>query len=343
MGTNIEIGMLRKGPLDLITDVAGVKVGHATLDDGAVKTGVTVIVPHEGNLFQEKLVAGVAVINGFGKSVGLMQIDELGTLETPIVLTNTLSVGTMTTALVKYMLTQDENIGRSTSTVNPVVMECNDGKLNDIRTLNVREEHLRQALDAACVKFDEGAVGAGTGMVCYGMKGGVGSASRIVRLDDKDFTVGVLVLSNFGSLKNFVLNGRFVGREIEAAQPVADSPDKGSIIMIIAADIPLSARQLKRVARRAAIALGRTGSYMGNGSGDICLAFSTANRVMHYEKRAVVPMNVISENSIDRVFRTAIEATEAAILSSLLHGRDMMGQDGKEYLSLNTYLRKLDK
>ena len=246
--SGLTIGRGTPGHRNLITDVPGVTVGHATIrDGGSVNTGVTAVLPHGGNLFRDKVLAASAVINGFGKTIGLMQVEELGTIETPILLTNTLSVGTAATALVKYMLAQNEDIGRTTGTVNPLVCECNDGFLNDIRGLHVREEHIFQAIYAAEADFDEGAVGAGTGMCCLGFKGGIGSASRVVTLEGRSYVIGALVLSNFGGPGRLMIDGRQVGRELQARS--AGERDKGSIIMLLATDIPLSERQLKRQRR----------------------------------------------------------------------------------------------
>ena len=197
-----------RGERDLITDVPGVKVGHVTLKEGDVHTGVTAVLPHGGNCFRDKVMAGVSVINGFGKSVGLIQIQELGTIETPILLTNTLSVGTACEELTRYMLEGNPDIGVTTGTVNCVVTECNDGRLNDIRGLHVRPEHVRQALESASEDFEEGAVGGGTGMVCLGLKGGIGSASRRVEADGRTYTVGALVMSNFGAPGNLIIGGK---------------------------------------------------------------------------------------------------------------------------------------
>ena len=199
MGLNkesgLKIGLGTPGKRNLITDVPGVKVGHVTIRDGAdINTGVTAILPHEGNLFQDKVMAASCVINGFGKTMGLVQVEELGTIETPIIMTNTLSIGTAANALIKYMLQQNEDIGVKTGTVNPLVCECNDGVLNDIRGLHVKEEHVFEALANCSEEFEEGVVGSGTGMCCLGLKGGIGSASRIVKLDDKEYTVGALVI-----------------------------------------------------------------------------------------------------------------------------------------------------
>ena len=341
MGLNkesgIKIGLGTPGPRNLITDVPGVKVGHVTVRDGAdINTGVTAILPHEGNLFQDKVMAASCVINGFGKTMGLVQVEELGTIETPIVMTNTLSIGTAANALIKYMLQQNEDIGVKTGTVNPLVCECNDGTLNDIRGLHVTEEHVFQALANCGEEFEEGVVGSGTGMCCLGLKGGIGSASRVVKLDDKEYTVGALVMSNFGGAGRLMIDGRQMGREIKAR--LEAQQDKGSIIMLIATDVPLSERQLKRVARRAGVGLARTGSYYGNGSGDIAIAFTTANRVPHYSKTAVMDMKMISDNKIDGVFDATAEAVEEAIISSLYHAETTTGRAGKVKYGLRDFL-----
>lgn len=334
---NIKIGEFPSGKNNLITDVDGIKVGHTTLDEGKIKTGVTALIPHSGNIFMEKLICSSYVINGFGKSCGLLQIEELGTLEAPIILTNTLSVGTASTALIKYMLENNEDIGKRFGTVNPVVCECNDGFLNDIRGLHVKEEHVFQAIENADIKFQEGNVGAGTGMSCYQLKGGIGSASRIIKLDNEEYTIGTLVLSNCGLKKDLIINGKKIGEKIISSEK-EDELEKGSIIIIIATDIPLSERQLKRISKRIPISLARTGSYIGNGSGDIVITFTTANKVNHHEKKDIVNMKMINENKIDTVFRAAIETTEESIISSLLHSTSTTGRDGNTRESLNKYI-----
>ena len=341
MGMNkesgIKIGRGTPCQRNPITDVPGVKVGHVTIRDGAdVNTGVTAILPHEGNMFQEKVMASSCVINGFGKTMGLVQVEELGTIETPIIMTNTLSIGTAANALIKYMLQQNEDIGVKTGTVNPLVCECNDGVLNDIRGLHVKEEHVFEALANCSEEFEEGVVGSGTGMCCLGLKGGIGSASRIVKLDDKEYTVGALVMSNFGGAGRLLIEGRHMGLEIK--DKLEAQQDKGSIIMLIATDVPLTERQLKRVARRAGVGLARTGSYYGNGSGDIAIAFTTANRVPHYSKTAVMDIKMISDNKIDPVFDMAAEAVEEAIISSLYHAETTTGRAGKVKYGLRDFL-----
>ena len=332
---NIKIGVLEKGKTNSITDVQGVKVGHVTLDEGSIKTGVTAILPHEGNIFKEKVVAAVHVINGFGKSIGLMQVEELGTIETPIVMTNTLSVGTCTTALVKYMLKENEDIGNTTGTVNPIVCECNDGWLNDIRGLHVKEEHVFQAIEKAGDFCEEGPVGAGTGMKCFGLKGGIGTASRVIRLDGEEYTIGVLVLSNFGSIENLTIDGFKAGEKIRS---IEREEDKGSIIVILATDIPLSERQLKRLCKRVPAGLARTGSYYGNGSGDVVFGFTTANKVPHYSKEDIRQVKIIHDNAIDIMFKAVVESTEEAVISSLLHGKTVLGQNQRKVKGLTDFI-----
>ena len=325
-----------RGERDLITDVPGVKVGHVTLKEGDIHTGVTAVLPHGGNCFQDKVMAGVSVINGFGKSVGLIQIQELGTIETPILLTNTLSVGTACEELTRYMLEGNPDIGVTTGTVNCVVTECNDGRLNDIRGLHVRPEHVRQALANAGEDFEEGAVGGGTGMVCLGLKGGIGSASRRVEVDGQTYTVGALVMSNFGAPGNLIIGGKHydtnLGRD--------ERKDEGSIIMLLATDIPLNERQLSRLAKRSMVALGRMGSYCGNGSGDIAIAFTTANRLPHYSEKNILETRMFYDENIDRVFVAGVEAVEEAIISSLYHAETTTGVRGNCYLGLRDFVAR---
>lgn len=331
----IIIGSIPTGKNNSITDVKGVKVGHKTLNNGNIKTGVTAVVPHEGNIFKEKLIAACHVINGFGKSTGLVQIEELGTLETPIILTNTLSVGTAYEALVRYMLENNDDIGDTTGTVNPVICECNDGEINDIRGLHVKKEDVFDAIKSADVEFEEGNVGAGTGMICYDLKGGIGSSSRVIELDDKEYTIGVLVLSNFGSLEDFVLNGEHIGPKLkEKIGQLEKREDKGSIILILATDIPLSSRQLKRVIKRVYPGISRTGSYTGNGSGEIVIGFSTANIIKHYEESDIINIKVINENKINKIFKATVEATEEAILNSMICSNSTVNRKGKTIYSL---------
>lgn len=327
---------LPSGPRNLITDVAGVRVGHATIRQGEVNTGVTAVLPHPGNLFLDKVMASAAVINGFGKSVGILQVQELGTIETPILLTNTLSVGAAFTGLCRYMLSQNPDIGVSTGTVNCLVTECNDGRLNDIRGLHVREEHVWEAISAAGESFEEGAVGGGTGMCCLGLKGGIGSASRVVELDGTAYTVGALVMANFGRAGDLVIGGRHI--DTRSAGDRLAVKDDGSIIMLLATDAPLSTRQLGRLARRTPVALGRVGSYCGNGSGDIAIAFTTANRTPHYGQRAVETYCALRDDRIDPLFLAAVEAVEEAVVSALYHARTVTGFQGRTAVGLRDFL-----
>lgn len=335
----INIGKVPTGKNNSITDVPGVKVGHKTIKNGAIKTGVTAIIPHEGNMFKEKLIAASHVINGFGKSAGLIQIDELGTLETPIILTNTLNVGVAHDALVRYMLKDNEDIGNTTGTVNPVICECNDGEINDIRGLHVSTEDVFEALANADIEFEEGNVGAGTGMICYGLKGGIGSSSRIVELDDKEYTIGVLVMSNFGSMSDLVIDGKHIGDSlVEKTKLLDEAEEKGSIIIILATDIPLCSRQLQRVIKRVYPGLSRTGSYTGHGSGELVIGFSTANRIKHYEENATVDIKILNENKINRLFKATVEATEEAVLNSMICSSSETYRSGRKVHALKDLL-----
>ena len=332
----IRVGKLPCGPLDKISDVPGVTVGHCTLADGEVQTGVTALLPHQGDIFHDKVMAASHVINGFGKTTGLVQIDELGTLETPILFTNTLSVGTVETALVKYMLDKNPDICETTGSVNPVVCECNDSGLNDIRGLHVTEENARAALADCRADFAEGAVGAGRGMRCHGLKGGIGSASRVVELDGKQYTIGALVLSNHAVFDDLVVAGTPIQSLLDAHIPPHE--DKGSIITVLATDIPLSERQLRRLCHRALVGLSRTGSFCGNGSGEIVIAFTTANRVPHYSEKAILPMGMLHDDAINPLFRAVAECVEESVLSSLLHAETVTGYHGRTVKCLSDLL-----
>lgn len=352
MGVNSEkfvFGTLKKGKRNLITDVPGVRVGHVTLSSGEVQTGVTAVIPGEGSAFRRKFPAAVHVINGFGKSTGLVQIEELGTLETPIMLTNTLSVAACLDGLLTYMLEDHPEIGVTTGTVNCVVTECNDGVLNDIRGRHVKPEHALQALANASEDFAEGAVGAGRGMKNFGWKGGIGSSSRVVEFDGKEYTVGALLLTNFGRKHQLTVCGRHIGEDGIRGEEIGDASvgkgdcaaacgreaddtalpyaerDKGSCIMLIATDLPLSSRQLKRCARRAQNGLARTGSQTGGGSGEIVLAFSTANRIPHSSDEAVLTLEYLHEDKLDTVFSAVADAVEESAVSSMMHAEKVTG------------------
>lgn len=342
-GMTVNISDCPTGKNNLITDVAGVKVGHCTLKTEKIKTGVTAIMPSGDNIFRNKLPAAAYVINGFGKSAGLVQIEELGTLESPVILTNTFGIGTSINALVKYLLEKNPEIGDTTGTVNPIAMECNDGVINDIRALAVEESHVFEAMESASELFSEGPVGAGTGMRCYGLKGGIGSSSRIINIDGKTFTVGSLVLSNFGTTKDLSIFGINIGKYIAESTKIAEEKEKGSIIVIIATDIPLSDRQLKRLCKRATVGISRTGSFCGNGSGEIALAFSTANAVSHFNDSPFSPSISFNDNNIDDVFRAVVSSVEESVLSSLLHGESTLQRDRKLCLSLKDSLKFLEE
>lgn len=341
---DVICGDLPTGPTNSLCDVSGVRVGHLTLNAGALRTGFTAILPHEGNLFREKLLAGVEVINGFGKSAGLVQVEELGTLETPLLLTNTFGVGTGVNALIRRAIAENPEIGRSTGTVNPVVLECNDGYLSDIQAMALSEADALAALEAASDNFAQGAVGAGTGMSAFGFKGGIGTASRVVELDGRSHVLGALVLANFGRPGDLTLpDGRKPHpRDLKISDAVlADlGPDeeRGSVIIILATDVPLESRQLKRVARRAGAGLARLGAYYGNGSGDIALAFSTAQRLSHFEERDFVPLQILREDSIDSLFKAAAESTQEAVLNAMVAADPMRGFKGHRRKSLRQWL-----
>ena len=329
---NLSIGTMPKGPRNLISDVEGVEVGHCTLQDGSVQTGVTAILPHTGNLFQQKVMASCYVLNGFGKSIGLLQIEEMGSIETPILLTNTFSVGTVQTALVKYMLEKNHDIATATGTVNPIVCECNDGYLNDIRGLHVTERHVFEALARCSPHFFEGSIGAGRGMSCHDLKGGIGSSSRLVELDGKTYTIGVLALTNHARFADLMVAGDPVGTKLHA--PEGPEEDKGSVILILATDIPLCERQLKRLCRRTAVGLSRTGSYLSNGSGEIAIAFTTANGLLHYPQGDILSLSMVCEEKMDLLFRGVAEAVEESVLSSMLHSERVLGRNGNARSSL---------
>lgn len=337
----IRIGEGECGPLNKITDVPGVTVGHAEVVTEEHRTGVTVVMPCQDNMFTDKLTAACFVHNGFGKTQGLVQIEELGTLETPIALTNTLNVGRVHDALVDYMVRRCRRDGVAVTSINPVVGECNDASLNRIeeRVVGIRE--VEAAIGSASRDFAEGAVGAGAGTSCFGMKGGIGSASRILAVDGRTYTLGVLVQSNFGRTRDFRLDGVHIGPEI--ARRIDEAKlDQGSIMMVVATDLPVSDRQLKRIIRRTALGLARCGSCMGHGSGDIAVGFTTANRIPARtgDKAAaaisqgaasqgdILEMRLLREERLEDAFRAAADATEEAVLNSLAAAETVNGYGG---------------
>ena len=349
----LTIGNLVPGRYNAITDVPGVEVGDYTLitgegklivGEGPVRTGVTAIKPHNGNMFREKLVAASHIINGYGKSIGLAQIEELGLLETPILLTNTLNVGRVTDSLLDYMIEQAPEIGITASTVNPVVCECNDSYLNDIQGRHVGREQVFAALNTASSgPVAEGGVGAGTGMSCFGFKGGIGTASRLIQFGREQFTLAALLLTNFGQTEELIITGVPVGRELlkrGLAQRPVDEGD-GSVIIIIATDLMLTARQLGRIARRAALGLSRVGSYVAHGSGDFVVAFSTGFKYTAQEQRVFIEKPFFNEDKyINTLFQATIEVIEEAVLNSLFTARTVVGRDNhcREALPINDVL-----
>lgn len=326
---------LPTGPLNKITDVPGVRVGHATIDTAQNKTGVTVLLPRPENPFSHQYPAASFVLNGFGKSIGLVQIDELGTLETPIALTNTLNVGLVHDALVEYMVQRCAKDGVPITSVNPVVCECNDSSLNNICQRAVTQEHVFSALKSASRDFEEGAVGAGKGMTCHGLKGGIGSASRLISLPEGCFTLGVLVLANHGKLADLLLEGKNIGREIDSENL---EPDKGSIIVLLATDLPASDRQLRRILKRTSVGLARLGSFIGHGSGEIMLGFSTANTIPRGAAEGIFCQKVLNEEKIDLPFRAAAFACQEAVLNALVTARATTGFQGNMRRSLSEFL-----
>lgn len=328
----IEIGVLPTGPLNAITDVSGVRVGHVTLIEGTnVRTGVTAILPHGGNLYQDKVPAGVAVGNGYGKFMGTSQIAELGEIEAPILLTNTLSVPEAAAGAIEWTLGQPGN--EDVRSVNAVVGETNDGYLNDIRARRVTAAHARAAIDAArSGPVAEGSVGAGTGTIAFSWKGGIGTASRRLPASLGGWTIGVLVQTNYGGALN--VGGVEVGRALDRyylRDETQRSSGDGSVIVVIATDAPLSDRNLERLARRAFLAIGRTGSPMTNGSGDYALAFSTHEGVRRTAARRIAQSSFVElpNEGTSPLFQAVMEATEEAVINSLFVSDSMTGHRGR--------------
>jgi len=338
----IAPGVLAPGPLNAITDVAGVRVGHRTLIEGeSVRTGVTAILAHEGNVFVDKVPAAVHTGNGFGKAAGFEQVRELGNIESPILLTNTLSVGTALAAGAKWVMTQSGN--EQVGSVNVVVGETNDGYLNDIRGQHVSEQDVFAAIDAAKTgPVAEGNVGAGTGTRAFGFKGGIGTASRRLPEALGGWTVGVLVQANFGGV--LTIDGLKIGEALEqydfrdelggaGARADAD-PEDGSIMVVIATDAPVGSRNLERMARRAPLGLARTGGYMSNGSGDFVIAFSVADRIRYADSEPVRERARLANEHTSALFLAVVEASEEAIYNALVAADSMTGVDGRALKAL---------
>jgi D-aminopeptidase len=337
----VVVGILPTGKNNAITDVAGVRVGQVALIRGDnVRTGVTAILPHSGNLFQEKVPAAIFVGNGFGKLMGSTQVNELGEIETPILLTNTLNVPRVADALIEWMLQLPGNEG--VRSINPIVAETNDGYLNDIRGRHVGRDEVFAAIKSAKEgTVEEGSVGAGTGTVAFGWKGGVGTSSRALPQSLGAYTVGVLVQSNYGGV--LTINGAPVGRELgkyylkeqistaRGADRIGGAAD-GSIIMVVATDAPLDARNLKRLAARAMLGLARTGSPSTNGSGDYVIAFSVANRIRATDN--LHSAQTLGNDAMSPLFQAVVEATEEAIYNSLFKATTVMGRDGNRVEAL---------
>lgn len=324
----IMIGVLNTGPLNAITDVQGVTVGHTTLIKGdSVRTGVTAILPHSENIFQQKVPAAIYIGNGFGKLAGYSQVKELGNIETPIILTNTLSVPAASDALITYTLNQVEN--KDVRSVNSVVGETNDGYLNDIRGRHIEEQHVIAAItNAKAGAVLEGNVGAGTGTRCFGYKGGIGTSSRVIPKRQGGYTVGVLVQTNFGGV--FELNGVPVAKLMDNYPRNYKYDVDGSCMMVIMTDAPLSPRNLERLAKRAMLGLAKTGGIASNGSGDYVIAVSTAkeNRIPYRSNYPVSTKSELRNGAMTPLFLATIEATEEAIINSLFAAESMTGRDG---------------
>ncbi|MGH7215627.1 MAG: P1 family peptidase [Nitrospiraceae bacterium] len=337
----IVIGSYTPGPFNTITDVAGVTVGQTTLISGdgplkpglgPIRTGVTVVIPRE-DVWHKKVPAGSFVLNGTGEMTGLAWISESGFLEYPIALTNTLNVPRVANGVMSWMIARYPEIGITDDTLTPVVAECDDGRLNDIQGRHVSEADVVKALDSATAEVvEEGTVGAGTGMVSYGFKGGIGTSSRRLPETEGGYTIGVLVNANHGRRPELIVSGIPVGQRYEKVPPVAQalSPgqSEGSIIVIIATDAPLDSRQLTRLAKRAALGLARTGSTARHGSGDFMLAFSTANVIPHYPKDPMFPQTHLADTHLNPLITATVEATEEAILNALTMATTVVGRDG---------------
>ncbi|HEV8328118.1 MAG TPA: P1 family peptidase [Nitrospiraceae bacterium] len=353
----IVVGSYTPGPLNAITDVAGVTVGQTTLISGdgplkpgfgPIRTGVTVVIPHD-DVWHKKVPAGSFVLNGTGEMTGLAWISESGFLEYPIALTNTLNVPRVANGVMNWMIARYPEIGITDDTLTPVVAECDDGRLNDIQGRHVSEADVVSALNGASSGVvQEGSVGAGTGMVSYGFKGGIGTSSRRLPENEGGYTIGVLVNANHGRRPELVVGGVPVGRLYETVPPAARalSPgqSEGSIIVIIATDAPLDGRQLTRLAKRAALGLARTGSTARHGSGDFMLAFSTANIIPHYPKEPIFQQMHLADTHLNPLITATVEATEEAILNALTMATTVVGRDGHrvEAISLTRLRAILD-
>ena len=332
----VRFGDLPTGRRNAISDVEGVRVGHCTLisgegklvpGEGPVRTGVTVVLPHGDDLYRKPVKGTYFALNGCGGLMGALQVEEFGLIDTPIGLTNTMGMSAVGEGLIRHTLASNPLAGTEHDAVIPVVSECDDGHLNDSRGLHVRPEHVGKAISAATPSFEEGAVGAGTGMVCYDFKGGIGSSSRVIETKGGRFVLGVLVLSNHGERKELTIDGIQVGKLLDTPNPRRE--ENGSIVTVIGTDAPLDARQLGRLAKRAGMGLALTGSCAHNGSGDIMIAFSTANVHDRYQKDSfVVTDNLLVDREMNELFRATVDATAEAVINSLFKAGTMEGRDG---------------
>ena len=330
-----------KGKLNNICDVPGLKVGHCTIDNNDTHTGVSVILPCEDNIFERKMPAAAVVFNGFGKTQGTIQIEELGTLETPIAMTNTLNVGKVHDAMVEYMTERCKADKVEMFSINPIITECNDCSINNIHKRAVKKEHLYKAIESAVEDFQMGDIGAGRGMICHGMKGGIGSASRILEIGGKNFTLGVLVLTNHGRMENLTIGRDYIGREI-AKKIEGNEVDKGSCIIIMATDLPLDSRQIRRIISRGSVGLARLGSFIGNGSGEVAIGFTTANRRIWDKEQAFENTVTLNESLMDIPFEAMADCTEEAILRSMLNSDAAVTLEGKTIHSLKEFITELN-
>ncbi len=321
------------GKQNAITDVKGVHVGHTTLKNKC--TGVTALFPND-NPYLKRVRAGAFVLNGAGEMTGLLQIQEWGLIETPILLTHTLAVGTCYSACVKYLIKKHPSLGRESDVAIPVVGECDDSWLNDIQKQSITEKHVLRALQKASSqntqleKIQQGCVGAGTGMVAFDLKGGVGTASRCISIEKKKYTLGVLVVTNLGKLENLIICGKNIGKTLSKKYPSLQrrKHPAGSMIGIVATDAPLVSAQLRRIAKRAALGVAKVGSFAAHGSGEIFLAFTTANPVPRNSRESTEKIEVLLDPELDPLFEAALECTEEAILNSLFEATDTTGRNG---------------
>ncbi len=343
MGLNYKFGDFKKGKRNLITDVKGVKVAHKTITRNGLNTGVTAIIPAEDNIFDKKIVAGAHIINGFAKCAGVIQIGELGNIETPVIMTSTLSLGTAMVALSKYGVERSPWLKKEGMTISPMVLECNDAYLSDTYSFPITEQDVYDALSDVSEEFEEGAVGAGRGMSTYSLKGGIGSSSRIVEIDGKEYTIGCITNTNFGTFEDFTLQGKRVMNYVD--EEIEKTIDKGSIVIFIATDIPMSTNQLNRVSRRAQSAIAKTGSYSAHNSGEIVVAISTANRVDARSKGGVFEQKYLNPEYINIVFKATVEMVEEAIISSMAHAQEVSGNSNtrralKDIIDLDEFMER---